>query len=130
MLVNSKEKDPMKLTSFSHGAGWACKLGPEDLQQVLEGLDSELIPVGGIGFETRDDCAVYPLENGQRLIISVDFFTPIVDDAFSFGRIAAANSLSDIYAMGGKPLFGLNIACFPTEDLPLQVLTEIMYGGQ
>lgn len=105
-------------------------MGPEDLQKVLEGLDSGLIPDGGIGFETRDDCAVYPLENGQRLIQSVDFFTPIVDDAFSFGRIAAANSLSDIYAMGGKPLFALNIACFPIEDLPLQVLTEIMNGGQ
>ncbi len=88
------------------------------------------MPDGGIGFETRDDCAVYPLENGQKLVQSVDFFTPIVDDAFSFGRIAAANSLSDIYAMGGKPLFGLNIACFPTDDLPLEVLTEIMNGGQ
>ena len=82
-----------------------------------------------MGFSTNDDCAVYPLKTGQKIIQSVDFFTPIVDDPFEFGRIAAANSLSDIYAMGGKPIFALNIACFPSDEIPLEVLTEILNGG-
>ena len=129
MFNNSKKRNPKKLTSFSSGAGWACKLGPEDLEKVLSGLNEQEIPKELLGYSTNDDCAVYPLESGQKIIQSVDFFTPIVDDPFEFGRIAAANSLSDIYAMGGKPLFALNIACFPSDELPLEILTEILNGG-
>lgn len=82
-----------------------------------------------IGYESLDDAALYPLPDGRIIIQSVDFFTPIVDDPFTFGQIAATNSLSDIYAMGAKPLFALNIVGFPKEDLPLSVLTDILNGG-
>tara|TARA_B110000014_G_scaffold261102_1_gene252171 strand:- start:4030 stop:4974 length:945 start_codon:yes stop_codon:yes gene_type:complete len=82
------------------------------------------------GYQTSDDCSIYPIDDENLLIQSVDFFTPIVDDPYDFGRIAAANSFSDIYAMGGKPVFALNITCFPTDDLPLEVLHQILKGGQ
>ncbi len=87
------------------------------------------LPEETIGFESSEDCAVFPLDENHYLIQSVDFFTPIVDDPYTFGQIAAANSLSDIYAMGGMPLHALNIAEFPSDDLPLEILTEIMQGG-
>ncbi len=87
------------------------------------------LPENTIGFESSEDCAVFPLDEDHFLIQSVDFFTPIVDDPYTFGQIAAANSLSDIYAMGGMPLHALNIAEFPSDDLPLKILTEIMQGG-
>ncbi len=87
------------------------------------------LPENTIGFESSEDCAVFPLDEDHFLLQSVDFFTPIVDDPYTFGQIAAANSLSDIYAMGGMPLHALNIAEFPSDDLPLEILTEIMQGG-
>ena len=87
------------------------------------------LPENTIGFESSEDCAVFPLDEDHFLIQSVDFFTPIVDDPYTFGQIAAANSLSDIYAMGGMPLHALNIAEFPSDDLPLEILNEIMQGG-
>jgi len=95
---------------------------------VLGNLKVDL-PKNTIGFESSEDCAVSPLDEDHFLIQSVDFFTPIVDDPYTFGQIAAANSLSDIYAMGGMPLHALNIAEFPSDDLPLEILTEIMQGG-
>ena len=122
----------IKLTSLSSGAGWACKINPKDLGEILEKLNkSSLITNNNIrGFSTSDDCSVYPLDNDNYLLQSVDFFTPIVDDPYEFGRIAASNSLSDIYAMGGKPIFALNITCFPSDDLPLEILHKILKGGQ
>lgn len=122
----------IKLTSYSSGAGWACKINPKDLGEILEKLGkTELILKNNIkGYQTSDDCSVYPIDNDNFLIQSVDFFTPIVDNPYDFGRIAAANSFSDIYAMGGKPIFALNITCFPTDDLPLNILHEILKGGQ
>ena len=87
------------------------------------------LPENTIGFESSEDCAVFPLDEKNFLIQSVDFFTPIVDDPFTFGQIAATNSLSDIYAMGGKPLYALNIAEFPSDDLPLDILSQILDGG-
>ncbi len=87
------------------------------------------LPENTIGFESSEDCAVFPLDEEHFLLQSVDFFTPIVDDPFIFGQIAATNSLSDIYAMGGTPLHALNIAEFPSEDLPLDILSKIMDGG-
>ena len=82
------------------------------------------------GFEQFDDCAIYPIDKKKSIIQTVDFFTPIVDDPFTFGQIAACNSLSDIYAMGGKPLFALNIVAFPTDILPLSILSDILKGGE
>ena len=82
------------------------------------------------GFEQFDDCAIYPIDEKKSIIQTVDFFTPIVDDPFTFGQIAACNALSDIYAMGGKPLFALNIVAFPTDTLPLSILSDILKGGE
>ena len=118
-----------KLTSFSSGAGWACKIGPQDLAQVLSELNTFIKDKTTIGFETSDDAAVYKLSDGNLLVQSVDFFTPIVDDPFTFGQIAASNAVSDIYAMGGKPIFALNVVGFPSDDLPNSVLTDILKGG-
>jgi selenide,water dikinase len=95
---------------------------------VLGNLKIDL-PEDAIGFETSEDCAVVPLNENNYQLQSVDFFTPIVDDPFLFGQIAAANSLSDIYAMGGAPEFALNIAEFPSEELPLEILSSILEGG-
>ena len=121
----------IKLTSYSSGAGWACKINPKDLGEILKKLDQTNLELGQniVGYESSDDCSIYPIDNDNLLIQSVDFFTPIVDNPYRFGQIAAANSLSDIYAMGGKPIFALNITCFPTDDLPLEVLHEILKGG-
>ena len=126
-MIN-KSKSKVKLTQFSKGAGWACKLSPEDLAQVLSKIKMKL-PDDTVGFESSDDCAVIPYDNKSYLLQSVDFFTPIVDDPFTFGQIAASNSLSDIYAMGGFPIHALNIAEFPSDILGLEILSEILKGG-
>ena len=121
-------EEKIKLTQFSSGAGWACKLAPEALSQVLGSLNKITEGNALIDYKSFDDAAAYALNN-ETILQTVDFFTPIVDDPYDFGRIAAANSLSDIYAMGGKPLFALNIVAFPSDDLPLSVLTDILRGG-
>ena len=122
-------KENIRLTTLSPGSGWACKIGPEDLAQVLGKLqliaDERVI----VGFNAHDDAAVVRLDDGKLLVQTVDFFTPIVDDPYQFGQIAAANSLSDIYAMGAKPIFALNIVGFPINDLPNEMLTTILQGG-
>ena len=119
-----------RLTSFSHGAGCGCKLGPDDLLTVLGGLDlpaasGELL----VGADTGDDAAVYRLPSGEQVIATLDFFTPIVDDPYDWGRIAATNALSDVYAMGGRPLLALNIVNWPVDDLPLEMLGRVLQGG-
>ena len=119
-----------RLTSFSHGAGCGCKLGPSDLETVLGTLS--LPDVGEevlVAADTGDDAAVVRLADGQALIATLDFFTPIVDDPYDWGRIAATNSLSDVYAMGGRPLLALNIVSWPVDDLPLDMLGQVLQGG-
>lgn len=125
--MSNKEK--IKLTHYSHGGGWACKIGPDDLSQVLSKIEKPKFGNIIVGFEQSDDAAVIDIGNEKLLVQTVDFFSPIVDDPFEFGKIAAANSLSDIYAMGAKPLFALNIVGFPINDLPKDVLIEILRGG-
>ena len=124
-----KNKENIKLTQFSPGAGWACKISSEDLTQVLSKLKQNNLNESK-GFENFDDCAIFRINEKQSIIQTVDFFTPIVDDPYLFGQIAAANSLSDIYAMGGQPLFALNITAFPTDKLDLNILSKILLGGQ
>ena len=124
-----EQTEKIKLTQYSSGAGWACKIGAEDLTQVLSKLNIVSNKKNQSGFESFDDCAIYELNEKQSIIQTVDFFTPIVDDPYTFGLIAAANSLSDIYAMGGKPLFALNIVAFPSEKMNLEILSEILRGG-
>lgn len=117
-----------KLTQLSRTAGWAAKIGPGTLSKILSKLpkmeDKNLI----VGIETSDDAAVYKLNDELAVIQTLDFFTPVVDDPYHFGQIAAANSLSDVYAMGGKPTVALNIVCFPS-CLSIDVLGEILRGG-
>ena len=117
-----------KLTELTKTSGWAAKIGPETLSKILNKLpkmhDDNLI----VGIETSDDAAVYKLSDDIATIQTLDFFTPVVDDPYMFGQIAAANSLSDVYAMGGKPVVALNIVCFPN-CLNIDVLGEILRGG-
>src|SRR5881392_3816824 len=121
---------PVRLTALSHGAGCACKLGPGELAKVLGHLGLPAMPEAVlVSGETGDDAAVYDLSDGRALIQTVDFFTPIVDDAYDWGRIAAANALSDVYAMGGRPVTALNLVAWPVQELGPAVLSEILRGG-
>ncbi len=120
-----------RLTTFSHGAGCACKLGPSDLGTVMGMLGHTETPGElMVSAETGDDAAVWRLPDGRALIATVDVFTPIVDDAYDWGRVAATNAFSDVYAMGGTPAFALNIAGWPVDDLPLDLLARVLQGGQ
>lgn len=119
----------IKLTQFTHGLGCACKLRPIMLEAILQKLPVHTHPNLLVGTETSDDAMVYRISDDVALVSTVDFFTPIVDDPYLFGAIAAANSLSDIYAMGAKPLYALNIAAFPSGRLPDEVLEEILRGA-
>lgn len=122
--------DP-RLTSFSHGAGCACKLGPGELAELMSHLELPAMPPEMlVSAATSDDAAVYRLPGGNgALVATVDFFTPIVDDPFDWGRIAAANAMSDVYAMGGRPFLALNLVAWPVEDLPLEALGRVLEGG-
>jgi selenide,water dikinase len=125
--VPSRER---RLTSFSHGAGCGCKLGPDDLLSVLGELTLPQAPAEVIvAADTGDDAAVYRLPSGEALIATLDFFTPIVDDPYDWGRIAATNALSDVYAMGGRAILALNIVNWPVDDLPLDMLGRVLQGG-
>jgi len=121
----------IKLTSFSHGAGCGCKISPKILTTILESNspkieDSRLL----VGNDTRDDAAVYDMGNGIGIISTTDFFLPIVDDPFTFGRIAATNAISDVYAMGGKPLMAIAILGWPIDKLAPEVAAQVMEGGR
>ena len=123
--------DAIKLTQFSHGGGCGCKIAPAVLKEIL----AQSAPASGfvdllVGSETSDDAAVYRLNDKQAIVATTDFFMPIVDDAFDFGRIAATNALSDIYAMGGKPLFALAIVGMPVGKLPVETIRSILAGGE
>jgi len=124
------DQTEIRLTQYTHGLGCACKLRPQVLEQVLAKLprakDENIL----VGTETADDAAVYRLDDHTAIVQTVDFFTPVVDDPYWFGAIAAANAFSDIYAMGGTPLFALNVVGFPSNRLPVQVLEKILRGAQ
>ncbi|MGD0726206.1 MAG: selenide, water dikinase SelD [Spirochaetia bacterium] len=125
-------RDPIRLTSLCSAGGCAAKMGPEALAQVLRPL-AALFPAGSrpellVGLEAGDDAAVYSLDDSRALVFTADFFTPVVDAPYDFGAVAAANALSDVYAMGGEPTIVLNIAGFPS-TLPPDVIGEILRGG-
>ncbi len=124
--------EPIRLTRFSHGAGCACKLSPADLRTVL-GLVHGLAPAADpdllVGLDTSDDAAVYRLRPDLGIVATTDFFTPIVDDPYDWGRIAATNALSDVYAMGGAPLLALNVVAWPRDELPFELLARVLDGG-
>ena len=124
---------PIRLTQFSHGGGCGCKIAPGVLSEILRGsgaagmvLPKELL----VGIETADDAAVYQLNGEQALIATTDFFMPIVDDPFDFGRIAATNAISDVYAMGGRPIMALAIVAMPVNQLPVEIIGRVLEGGQ
>lgn len=122
--------EPVKLTQYSHGAGCGCKIAPQVLEEILQGqrgiTNSSLL----VGNETNDDAAVYDLGSGRAIISTTDFFMPIVDDAFDFGRIAAANALSDVYAMGGNALFAIAILGWPVEKIPTEIAQKVIEGAR
>src|SRR5216117_3790684 len=122
---------PIKLTQYSHGAGCGCKISPKVLDEILKTNislpDNDKLLVGN---SSKDDAAVYDLGNGTALISTTDFFMPIVDDAFDFGRIAAANAISDVYAMGGKPIMALALVGMPIDKLSPEVIGRILAGGE
>jgi selenide, water dikinase len=122
---------PPRLTSLSHGGGCGCKLAPGVLTELLRSSPSAA-PFASllVGRETADDAAVYQLNDSQALVATTDFFMPIVDDPFDFGRIAATNALADVYAMGGRPILALALLAMPVNVLPLEVIREIMRGGE
>ena len=123
------QRTGVRLTSLSHGAGCACKLGSAELTEVLRHLPGVDDPRVLVDAASRDDAAVFLLSPDRALIATTDFFTPIVDDARSWGAIAAANALSDVYAMGGTPLFALNLVAWPRTGLPFALLGEVMAGA-
>jgi selenide, water dikinase len=121
----------VRLTQFSHGGGCGCKIAPGVLEQILSKgapgiLPKELL----VGIETSDDAAVYRINDTQAIVATTDFFMPIVDDPFDFGAIAATNAISDVYAMGGQPLFALALVGMPVSQIPLEVIRKILEGGE
>jgi cysteine desulfurase len=123
------DSGPVKLTRYTQGLGCACKIRPQYLEKVLQDLPPVFNPDVLVGTSTSDDAAVYRINSDTAIVQTVDFFTPVVDDPYAFGAIAAANALSDIYAMGARPLFALNIVGFPSNRLPMQVLKDILRGA-
>ena len=123
--------DPIKLTSFSHGGGCGCKIAPGVLSEILKNSSGFPVPKElMVGIETADDAAVYKLNDEQALIATTDFFMPIVDDPFDFGRIAATNAISDVYAMGGTPIMALALVGMPINKLPVETIGQIIKGGE
>lgn len=122
---------PPRLTSLSHGGGCGCKIAPGVLSEILKNSSNLPIPPQLlVGIETADDAAVYLLNDEQALIATTDFFMPIVDDPYDFGRIAATNAISDVYAMGGTPIMALGLVGMPINVLPLETIGAILRGGQ
>lgn len=129
--LNDTVTDNIRLTQYSHGAGCGCKISPKVLETILHSqLEKWVDPNLLVGNESKDDAAVYDIGNGVGIISTTDFFMPIVDDPFDFGRIAATNAISDIFAMGGKPIMAIAILGFPIKLLPAEVAQRIVDGGR
>jgi len=121
----------IRLTALAHGGGCGCKIAPGVLSEILRGLPERVLPPELLGgTENNEDAAVYKLNDSQALVATTDFFSPIVDDPFDFGRIAAANALSDVYAMGARPILALALLGMPVAKLPLDVIRRITAGGE
>ena len=132
-MTSDTQVDRIRLTGYAHGGGCACKIPPGELEDAVRGLVGQ---TGGdvlVGLESGDDAAVVRVRSGNgtdlAIISTADFFTPVIDDAYDWGRIAAANALSDVYAMGGRPVVAINLVGWPRDVLPMELLTEVLRGG-
>ncbi|MBC7306402.1 MAG: selenide, water dikinase SelD, partial [Dietzia sp.] len=133
-MATDTASSPARLTSYAHGGGCACKIPPGALENVVSGLvgapvrdpAAELI----VGLDDGDDAAAVRISEGVAVISTADFFTPVVDDPYDWGRIAAANALSDVYAMGGTPIVAINLLCWPMDVLPYEMAGEVLRGAQ
>ena len=129
-MMTTETRDPNRLTAWAHGGGCGCKIAPAVLQRLLAQVPPHLAPPELlVGTATSDDAAVYRLRDDLALVATTDFFTPVVDDAFDFGAIAATNALSDVYAMGGQPLLALALVGMPINQLPEAVIARVLEGG-
>src|SRR6184192_295620 len=121
----------VRLTSLTSGGGCGCKIAPAALTEILAKVPRQFLdPALLVSIETSDDAAVYRLNDEQALVATTDFFMPIVDDPFDFGRIATTNAISDVYAMGGTPIMALALVAMPVNQLPLEVIGDIIRGGE
>lgn len=121
----------VRLTQLTHGGGGGCKVAPDILEKILSGIKPGIVPPQLlIGKENSDDAAVYQLSAQQAIVATTDFFTPIVDDPFDFGRIAATTAISNVYAMGATPLFALALVGMPVSLLPLETIGKVLEGGE
>src|SRR4051794_12948737 len=122
-----------RLTGYAHGGGCACKIPPGELEAVVAGLTGGTLPAGPgellVGLDSGDDAAVVRIADGIAVVATADFFTPVVDDAYDWGRIAAANAMSDVYAMGGTPVVAVNLLAWPRDVLPFDLAREVLRGG-
>jgi selenide,water dikinase len=128
--LNPIPEGPIKLTQYAHGAGCGCKISPQTLEIILKGNLSTSYPGLLVGNDYKDDAAVYQLNDKEALISTTDFFMPVVDDPFAFGQIAAANAISDVYAMGGKPIMALAILGWPVDKLSPEIAREVIEGAR
>ncbi len=128
--MNAPDK-PKRLTELAHGGGCGCKLAPAVLESIIARSGAGLLPKQLlVGIETGDDAAVYQINETQAIVATTDFFMPVVDDPFDFGAIAATNAISDVYAMGGRPLFALAMVGMPINQLPVEIIRKILAGGE
>jgi selenide,water dikinase len=129
--MNAPDPVPLRLTEFSHGGGCGCKIAPGVLQQIIAKAGPSVLPKELlVGIETSDDAAVYRINDRQAIVATTDFFMPIVDDPYDFGAIAATNAISDVYAMGGTPLFALALVGMPVNKLPVDTIRRVLQGGE
>jgi len=129
--VNAPDATSLRLTQFSHGGGCGCKIAPATLREIIAKSTPGIVPKRLlVGIETADDAAVYQLNDTQAIVATTDFFMPIVDDPCDFGAIAATNALSDVYAMGARPLFALALVGMPIDRLPIDTIRRILDGGE
>ncbi|MDF2092614.1 selenide, water dikinase SelD [Knoellia sp. 3-2P3] len=127
--MSSGQGNGHRLTQFAHGGGCACKIPPGELEDMVRGLLGTSHPDLVVGLDDGDDAAAVRIEGGLAVLATADFFTPVVDDAYDWGRIAAANALSDIYAMGGRPVVAVNLLGWPRDVLPRELAQEVLRGG-
>jgi selenide,water dikinase len=127
--VTVRNETPIRLTGYAHGGGCACKIPPGELEQAVAGLTGQVGDDIIVGLDDGDDAAAVRIRDDLAVLSTADFFTPVVDDPYDWGRIAAANALSDIYAMGGNPVVAINLVGWPREVLPMELMTEVLRGG-